>query len=323
EVLDLAKIEAGNIELTYSYVSVTHLCQSSLTFVKQQFSEKGVQLHLNTPWDLPPIRVDERRLRQVLINLLNNAMKFTPSGGSVVLKVGQHSPDEPHGKTYLRFAVTDTGIGISSKGLNQLFQPFVQIDSALNRQHEGTGLGLALVKRIVELHGGRITVTSEVGVGSCFTIELPYDTQTLSTSVPVPTSALSSTAMPKIEQATAEPLLLLAEDNEANIVTLSSYLQAQGYRILVATNGQEAINFAQAEIPHIILMDIQMPDMDGVSAIKRIRQLPNLEKIPIIALTAFAMEGDQSRCLAAGADKYLSKPVKLKQLALSIQELIT
>ncbi|MEM9005275.1 MAG: PAS domain-containing protein [Cyanobacteria bacterium P01_F01_bin.86] len=178
EILDLAKIEAGNIELEYSLVSVTDLCQSSLTFIRQQSLAKGVQLHLNIPWGLPAIQVDERRFRQVLINLLNNAVKFTPSGGNVTLKVALLPLDETYDQPHLSFAVSDTGIGIDPDQLNRLFQPFVQIDSALNRQYEGTGLGLALVKRIVELHGGEVTVTSKVGVGSCFTIELPYDTAT-------------------------------------------------------------------------------------------------------------------------------------------------
>ncbi|MEO1623310.1 MAG: ATP-binding protein, partial [Cyanobacteria bacterium J06632_3] len=164
--------------LEYSLVSITHLCQASLTFVRQQSLDKGVQLHLNIPWNLPDIQVDERRFRQVLINLLDNAVKFTPAGGDVTLKVALLPPDESHDQQYLSFAISDTGIGISLEQMNRLFRPFVQIDSSLNRQYEGTGLGLVLVKRIVELHGGYVNVTSAVEVGSCFTIELPYDTAT-------------------------------------------------------------------------------------------------------------------------------------------------
>ncbi|MEO1522330.1 MAG: PAS domain S-box protein, partial [Cyanobacteria bacterium J06633_2] len=345
EVLDLAKIEAGNIELTYTAVSVTHLCQSSLAFIEQQSLEKGVQLHLKIPWDLPLIKVNERRIRQVLINLLNNAVKFTPAGGNVTLEVERSSPDDAHTQPHLRFDVRDTGIGIDPNELNRLFQPFVQIDSALNRQYEGTGLGLALVKRIVELHGGHVSVTSKIGVGSCFTIELPYgiatqsDTsppETLTTNIseganiskrsggPTLSRNFETHANPAIEPSTeASPLVLLAEDNEANITTLSSYLQAMGYRVQVATSGQAAIEFAQAKRPSIVLMDIQLPDLDGLSAIEQIRQLSHLAQTPIIALTAFATEDDRTRCLAAVADKYLSKPVKLKQLALSIQALIS
>ena len=186
EILDLAKIEAGNIELEYSLVSITHLCQSSLTFIRQQSLDKGVQLHMNIPWNLPDIQVDERRFRQVLINLLNNAVKFTPAGGDVTLKVALLPPNETHDQQYLSFAISDTGIGISPEQLNRLFRPFVQIDSTLNRQYEGTGLGLVLVKRIVELHGGYVTVTSTVEVGSCFTIELPYDTAATQKGTPSP-----------------------------------------------------------------------------------------------------------------------------------------
>ena len=325
EILDLAKIEAGNIELKYSRVSITHLCQSSLSFIRQQSLEKGIQLHLNIPWNLPDIQVDERRFRQVLINLLNNAVKFTPSDGDVTLRVALLPPNETRDKPYLSFAISDTGIGVSSEQLNRLFQPFVQIDSALNRQYEGTGLGLALVKRIVELHGGRVTITSEVGVGSCFAIELPYDTpyDAIAQNLPI-LEVVTAADFPSsdIKQPTEAPLVLLAEDNEANSVTISTYLQAKGYRILLATNGRSAIELAQSQVPDAILMDIQLPDMEGLNAIKHIRQLPRLPQIPIIALTAFAMEKDKNRCLAAGADKYLSKPVKLKQLALSLQELI-
>lgn len=223
-------------------------------------------------------------------------------------------------RDYLRIAIIDTGIGIAQEHINKLFQPFIQIDSALNRKYAGTGLGLALVKRIVELHGGQVGLTSEVEVGSCFTIDLLY-TDTSSSSADV-----ESHSPPSIEsneaQEKALPLILLAEDNEANISTVSSYLKAKGYRILLAKDGAEAIALTNSENPDLILMDIQMPGMDGLEAIDHIRSAPNSVNVPIVALTALAMTSDRDRCLAAGANDYLTKPVKLKQLATTIQQLL-
>jgi CheY-like chemotaxis protein len=215
--------------------------------------------------------------------------------------------------------VIDTGIGISAENIQKLFQPFIQIDSALNRQYTGTGLGLALVKRLVEIHGGNVELTSEVGVGSCFAINLPFNIG--SAAIDAQTENLSGQS--QIGQSQTEelisPLILLAEDNEANIATFTSYLKAKGYRILSATDGQQAINFAKAHHPDLILMDIQMPVIDGMEAIKQIRLNPDLVDIPIIALTALAMTGDREKCLAVGANEYLSKPIKLKSLDQMIQ----
>ncbi len=170
DILDVAKIEAGKLELEYMPTSLVDLCQSSLTFIKQQALQKRITVNLKLPPNLPSLLIDQRRMRQVLINLLNNAVKFTPEGGSISLEVS------PKQQNLVRISVSDTGIGIGPENLNKLFQPFIQIDSALNRKYSGTGLGLALVKRIVELHGGSVGLTSELGVGSCFTIELPFDT---------------------------------------------------------------------------------------------------------------------------------------------------
>ncbi len=327
DILDLAKIESGQIELECFPTAIAPLCQSSITFVKHQALKKQIQISVNLPSNLPDIVLDERRIRQVLINLLNNAVKFTPEGGRITLEVTLPTPTEAETKTqYLRFAVIDTGIGISPENAKKLFQPFIQIDSALNRQYQGTGLGLALTKRIVELHNGRVGLTSEVGVGSCFTIDLPYQA---SMQFPQPqaqaldrAAASDSNDVENSSIQNVPPLLLLAEDNEANINSISSYLNAKGYRISVARNGQEAINQAVALSPDLILMDIQMPGMDGIEAMKRIRQIPELVSTPIVALTALAMESDHERCLAAGANQYLSKPVKLKQLTITIQELL-
>ncbi|BAY23114.1 multi-sensor hybrid histidine kinase [Calothrix sp. NIES-2100] len=327
DILDVAKIEAGQITLNCTLVSAAHLCQSSLAFIKQQALQKGIQLDIKLQHNLPDLLVDERRIRQVLINLLNNAVKFTPQAGSITLEVQQISPDiaitDIPGQNFLQIAVRDTGIGISLENINKLFQPFIQIDSALNRQYAGTGLGLTLVKRIVELHGGRVGLTSELGVGSCFTIELPSTYACLLSSNHKPGTT------PELDSPTAEttpshaPLILLVEDNEANISTVSSYLKAKGYCILLANNGQEAIDLTTKHQPDLILMDIQMPGMDGLEAIRQIRHDPQLVDIPIVALTALAMTGDRDRCLEAGANDYLSKPVKLKQLASTIQDLLS
>ncbi|MEM8829122.1 MAG: PAS domain S-box protein [Cyanobacteria bacterium P01_G01_bin.19] len=321
DILDLTKIESGKVDLEYSSVEVDRLCQSSLDFVTQQAQKKLIQLHLNTPFNLPNIEVDERRIRQVLINLLNNAVKFTPENGRVTLEVTILPPERTEDPSYLRFSVKDTGIGIAEKDLPKLFQPFVQIDSSLNRQYEGTGLGLFLVKRIIELHQGKVKVDSEVGSGCCFAIELPYqnlaEDNLAPQPKPKPAPILSSPA------SIASPLILLAEDNNANSSIISTYLKAKGYRVQIAHNGRKAIELAQAEPPELILMDIQMPDMDGLTAIEHIRVDSSLTQTPIIALTAFAMQEDRQKCLTAGANLYLAKPVRLKKLVRSIQKLIS
>ncbi len=329
DILNMAKIESGQIKLNLATTSITALCQSSLTFIQQQALIKNIQIKTELPSHLPNLFVDERYIRQALINLLNNAVKFTPDGGQITFTASyQQSPSTPESpdaqpQTSIRIAICDTGIGIAPEHLNQLFEPFIQIDSALNRQYEGTGLGLALVKRIIELHGGQVFVTSEVGVGSSFMLDLPCSMAL----VPLPPPQDSSNHIrPEVSSADAEeeasPLILLAEDNEDNVRTFSSYLRAKGYHLLLAGNGQDAIDLAQSETPDLILMDIQMPGMDGIEAMQHIRLDPTLRDIPIIALTALAMKGDRERCLEAGANKYLSKPVKLKQLEATIQQAI-
>jgi len=331
DILDLSKISAGMVELDIASVSVKNLCNSSLVFVKQQAFKKKIQIHSHIPPHINNINIDERRIKQVLINLLTNAVKFTPKGGTVNLLVAIGSGDTWQGEATIPqrlremnsptilFQVVDTGIGIAAKDLQMLFQPFVQVDSALNRQYEGTGLGLSLVKQLVELHGGQVMAESEVGQGSRFTVALPCEMSELSAIASVPTSTTSSSLDITPDNA---PLILLAEDNEANIHTFSSYLTAINYRVIVAHNGIEAIAQAKANLPDIILMDIQMPIMDGLEATKQIRLDPNLVNIPIIAITALAMEGDREKCLDAGANEYLSKPIKLRQLTTIIQQFL-
>ncbi len=507
DILDLSKIEAGKLTLELNQVSVHSLCQGSIAFVKQLAFKKQISLNIQISDDLTNVSIwaDDRRIRQVLINLLNNAVKFTPAGGTITLEIGaetsipesvpamplegragdgdgqsqsQQSPlplapksdsprpdasrsDSPESDASrsgspesdslsshlphqtIVFSIIDTGIGIAPKDLGRLFHAFVQIDSSLNRQYAGTGLGLALVKQIVELHGGAVSVESELNLGSCFTVRLPLIYGSDSPTI-APALALTCALMPAnnyqvvvIEDALAAadlvarylqdlgmqatiypygegacsevlrlqpalvildlqlpnfsgwdvlmqlkqdpktqsipvivasvvdeiqrglslgasaylvkpftrsefnavvqklrsplselavppvlPLILLAEDNTANVETLTGYLESRGYRLMVAETGLQAIDLAQAHEPDIILMDIQMPGMDGLEATRRIREKPELAQTPIIALTALAMPGDREKCLAAGANQYLTKPIRLKELVTTIQSFL-
>jgi signal transduction histidine kinase/CheY-like chemotaxis protein/CBS domain-containing protein len=326
DILDVAKIESGQIQLNYDSIPLNHLCSSSLTFIKQQASQKRIQLETEFAPNLPQLVVDELRIRQVLINLLTNAVKFTPEGGKVMLTAARLPNTEGSTKqNYIRITIVDNGMGISAENINKLFRPFVQIDSALNRKHSGTGLGLALVKQIVELHGGQVGLTSELGVGSRFTIDLPCESEaSLKINRTVqPNNSEGDISSTQPDLTAKSPLILLAEDNEANISTFTSYLEAKGYRLLVAQNGQEAIDLAKSTYPDLILMDIQMQGMDGLVATRHIRQELELIGVPIVALTALAMKGDRERCLEAGANDYLSKPVNLKQLATTINYFLT
>jgi PAS domain S-box-containing protein len=320
DILDLAKIEANEMTLDYQASNIKNICQSSLMFIRQMAIQKNLQLDLKGPPSELETSLDERRIRQVLINLLSNAIKFTPSGGKITLEYSldrESVPSENSPQAWISLAVIDTGIGITSDNLQKLFQPFVQIDSPLNRQYDGTGLGLALVKKIVELHGGYVRATSEFGVGSRFAIALPYS----GNIAHLPQQLVNTTTDPSaaIESDHEIPLVLLAEDNEASILVISSYLEARGFRVRIARNGLEAIDLVQKESPDLILMDIQMPEMNGLEAIKYIRS-NGFDKL-IIAITALAMECDRGKCLAAGADDYISKPIKLKLLFTTIQQL--
>lgn len=330
DILDLSKIEAGKLELTLNSVSVQGLCQTSLAVVQPMALKKQIQLNYTIPNHLGTIQVDERRLHQALLNLLSNAIKFTPEGGTVTLEVSRQAGDRSDPPQcsihWFSFAVTDTGIGIDPADLSKLFQPFVQIDSSLNRHYSGTGLGLALVRRIAELHGGEVTVKSAVGHGSCFTLRIP-EPQGLTapnqpSALPLEPIDRRATLTIPLSPPSQPPLILLAEDNAANVETISSYLESRGYRLMVAHDGQAAIDLAKTHHPNIILMDIQMPGMDGLEAMRQIRQHPEFADLPMVALTALAMSGDREKCLAAGAAAYLAKPVSLKHLTTVIQQLL-
>ena len=310
DILDLAKIESGEEKLNLACVELPSLCNVSLEFVREQANLKNIQLEADIATVLGCVELDERRIKQVLINLLTNAVKFTLDGGKVSLKVWGNAEEEQ-----IIFQVIDTGIGIKTEDMDKLFQSFVQIESSLSRRYEGTGLGLALVKNIIELHGGSISVKSEMEKGSEFTIILPWRKLTKPNSeldIANETTTLATNY--------SSALILLAEDNEANILMMSDYLISKGYQLIFAHNGLEAVHLVKDKHPDLILMDIQMPDMDGLEATRRIKQDSSLAKIPIIALTALTMPGDREKCFAAGVNEYLTKPVNLKKLVNSIEQ---
>jgi PAS domain S-box-containing protein len=442
DILDLSKIEAGRLELALDPVDINLICHTSLRMVAQLALTKQVALTSTIDAQVETIQADERRLKQILVNLLSNAVKFTPAGGKVGLEVS----GDPERQT-VTFTVSDTGIGIADEHLAKLFQPFVQIDSSLSRQYAGTGLGLALVMRLAEAHGGSVAVESEPGQGSSFSVALPWVPE-VKRSFLVEGSRVPELGVPAIQHAlvvedsataagqlarylrelgaevevsaqgtataaraialqpnviildillpgqsgwdvlqalkaeprtraipvivvsvvdepararelgaaafllkpisrtafmeallqvvqspatlqtrtalvvasdTARPRILLAEDNEATIDVLSDYLQAHGYEVIVARNGAEAVIAAQGDRVALILMDIQMPGMDGLEAIHRLRADPDTQDVPVIALTALAMPGDRERCLEAGANVYLAKPLNLRALLATIR----
>ena len=320
DVLDLSKIEAGKFDHYPQLVNIDMLCRSSLSFVKSQAVKKLITVTYNNEVSDANIFADPRRLKQILVNLLTNAVKFTPEGGRVTLEA--HIDAE---QDLVEFAVTDSGIGIAPQDLRRLFQPFVQVDSKLNRQFEGTGLGLALVHKLTDMHGGSVHVESRMGSGSCFTVRIPWkqkliDQQTLVESAQGPLGEHLEKPGLRTTLVAEKGIVLLAEDNLANILTIGQYLESHGYQIVKAHDGLEAIEKAQTHDPDIILMDIQMPVMDGMEAIRQLRANPHFASTPIIVTTALAMPGDREQCLEAGANEYMTKPVRLKVLKQTIEK---
>ncbi len=313
DILDLSRIEAGKLELQVTMVDIYAVCQASLYFIDKAAHDKNLTVLAQIGDDIN-LYADERRLKQVLVNLLSNAVKFTPNGGQIGLEV-INVPEEPA----VKFIVWDTGIGIAQEDMGRLFKPFVQLDSRLSRHYEGTGLGLTLVYRMVEMHQGSVTVESEVGQGSRFIVTLPAyarpDAQEQDAPRPEEITKPAGSASPAT-------LILLAEDNEANIATISDYLEAKGYNLVIARDGAEALLRSKEIHPDLALIDIQMPIMDGLETIHRLRADVQFNTMPIIALTALAMPGDRERCLNAGANEYISKPVSLRRLANVIEQLL-
>jgi PAS domain S-box-containing protein len=327
DILDLAKIGAGKLELDIRDVYVKSVCQSSLNFVKQQANKKNIKVSLEIDDALKLISADERRLKEILVNLLSNAVKFTHEGGEIGLEV-KGDPQQ----NMVHFAVWDTGIGIREEDKEVLFRPFIQLDGSLTREHSGTGLGLALVKKLTELHSGNVSLDSKLGEGSRFTVSIPWQEKTgidniseeeqeesASTMSEPVAKRMESDQISEIEK----PLVLLVDDDENCISFVSDFLRFKGNDVIIARDGAEAVQLVKEKEPNLVLMDIHMPGMNGLEAIKSIRSDARVSDTPIVALTGLAMRGDRERFIQAGANDYISKPVSLDNLAKVIEVLLT
>ncbi|WP_369432134.1 PAS domain S-box protein [Aquisphaera insulae] len=317
DILDVAKVEAGMVRLEPGLVDLQALCRGAISLIKEAAHKKSIAVRVHVDDSVRSLIADERRLKQVLVNLLSNAVKFTDPGGEVGLDVKGDRAGRKVG-----FTVWDTGIGISAEDLKSLFKPFVQIDAGLSRHQGGTGLGLVLVESLIELHGGSLHTDSEVGQGTRFTAFLPWDPLDVEQISAAPSTPGDAPEAAPVASPTRRPQILIVDDERLGPGAIKDFLEFKGYAVELAFDAASGIARAQALSPVLILMDIQMPAMDGLEAIRRIRHMTGLKTVPILATTALAMPGDRERVLAAGATDYVSKPVNLVDLLRRIQEIL-
>lgn len=311
DILDFSRIERTTLELEHIDFNLAELISSCVQSFQHTAQQRGLQLRLQLPEDAAPTRVvgDPTRIRQILLNLVGNALKFTEQGEVTVQARWQLLERQV---LWFSCAVRDTGIGIDSARLETMFVAFQQADSSISRRYGGTGLGLSIARTLAERMGGQLKGTSRVGIGSTFTLEMPL--------------ALSSSPAPRLSGA-ASPMttgkhggrILLVEDNLVNQSVMEAMLRSLGFDVGLATDGAEAVELISQQPFDAVLMDCRLPLVDGYEATRRIRQLPQGEGLPIIALTANVLEGDRERCLAAGMNDYLSKPFKRTDLQLTLR----
>jgi len=311
DILDFSKIESGKLELDPVQSDFRHEILLHFELFEPLAANKKIAYRMEMPEAVPVcLMVDMLRLKQVLSNLIGNAVKFTPEGGSVTVDVSV-SEDTPSG-VKLRFAISDTGIGIPKEKQAKVFEAFRQADSSTTRKYGGTGLGLSISSQLVELMGGQLEVQSEPGRGSTFSFELEAAVcvqNDLPRSYPI--DGRKESTQPGDNPVTIR--LLVAEDNDVNRLLMDEWLTKMGIEHVFAENGEAAVEIASREPFGLILMDVNMPVMDGIEATRKLRQ-KGIDT-PIVALTANAMEGDRERLIAAGMDEYLSKPLEAAMLA--------
>jgi len=321
DILDLAKIEAGKMTLErvrFSPKALAEGCHRSLALRAKQ---KGLDFTWEVEPAIPPSLLgDSLRLHQVLVNLLSNAIKYTHRG-SVRLRISSRPAPTP-GNVELRFVVEDTGIGIPKEKLLSIFEKFTQADSSTTRRYGGTGLGLAICRDLVEMHGGRVWAESEPGLGSAFhvVLELPE-------AAPLPQEVAVNGAV-EVTDASHEreggvmARILVVEDNPTNQKVVAGLLGKRGYQTTVANHGGEALEALEKSTFDLVLMDVQMPILDGLETTRLIRQDARWRTLPIVGLTAHAMVGDRQRCLDAGMNDYLAKPVRPAELVETVKKYV-
>jgi CheY-like chemotaxis protein len=314
DILDFSKVEAGRMELERHPFRIAALIEDAIAIVAPNASAKNLTLRTAIDLNVPEwLMGDESRLRQVLLNLLSNAIKFTEKGAIMIHARSEISADA---RERIRFSVTDTGLGISPDLQYRLFKKFSQADNSMNRLHGGTGLGLAICKQLVELMDGQIGIHSDVGQGSTFwfTASLPATTQPESPSARVaPSKAIGR----------KKGRILVVDDIETNCEIVEAYLVDHGYEVATVCNAIEAIRLLQNERYDVVLMDVQMPGMDGVTATKRIRALSaGVKDVPIIAMTGHVLPQQVQSLLAAGMNDHVSKPIERVKLYSSVRRWI-
>jgi PAS domain S-box-containing protein len=334
DILDLSKVEAGKMELDLEPVPIGSLFANSLSIIREKAAERRIRLELDADGQLGDIEVDVRKVKQILYNLLSNAVKFTNDGGRVVLSaavvprasVGQRTGpwtgrsfvtrDSTYAE-FLRIRVSDNGIGVSEEGLERLFEPFSQIDSGLARKFEGTGLGLAMVKLLAELHGGAVAMQSAEGEGSVFTVWLPLRAADAA-AADAAVAPVRATDLPPGPGAIGSRTALVVEDDYKSAELIRVQLEAEGFTVLHAANAEDALELAGRQPLSLITLDIMLPDMDGWEFLARIKRMPELRRIPVVIISIVA---DPTKGFSLGAAAVMQKPISRQELFDSLADI--
>jgi CheY-like chemotaxis protein/anti-sigma regulatory factor (Ser/Thr protein kinase) len=310
DVLDLARIEAGKLDVAAVDTDLGALVRDVSAMFRQRAEHAGLRFHSELTAPYPQfVRADDRRLRQILINLLGNAVKFTPAGE---VRLAVRSTQLAIDRWSVVFEVADTGVGISAQDLQRIFEPFYQVAA---RNSEGIGLGLAITRRLVEAMGGELVVASEPGAGTTFTLTIETQTQGGAGAPPRTVQPVDGYLGPRRR-------VLVVDDNADNRAVLAGWLAPLGFEVHEAADGETAVSAAAELRPDVVLIDLVMPGVDGLAATARIRALENANRLSIVAVTANAFEEARRRSLAEGCDAFLTKPIDFEQLRAVLGELL-